>query len=1611
MAHQLDVEWTDPARPSVAVIGTVQDHPDLHSKFTAVMDHCRIELDKPVPGQLSAKINPDIIIRSMDDKHLFRQKKPFKEQGGRMDFLNNKWLKKRISQESAIIMLMPFGADWNNEEWATYERRAVVRYSSIWNASSSYGYALLLVVVQIGQSGGPAHPDKDSLNERLEKFKSNINIDPQLFLHVKASDFDVKSMNNGTFGSTSPGSTVAVGIMMQKLYRLVRDSSLAYYNNQIKRATQTMEYRVSQVSMSPGNQKASRTQDVTEVGMIRGKYCLKAGIYSEYNGNPDHALNYYRKAFQTLTSIIENTSETKLEATQYWCEFANYKICNRLLQLGQIKDAIKQLESFMDGMKGHYTDCQEYIYLGWLSKQYVTFIDLLDITYLPAAAESTGINADNTAYLNMCRSQYYISAAKLEGQRIKSFAKILPRENITASTNRNSMFSVTSLLLTPLYMQISANDKREKRTSIFRHRGATDTNEINIINSMDIELALQSASLDDTTADKLLQGIPGMSENDIENKERLLDNFSQVMLLLDKALETTPLLHKRRRAHIQAQMAEELMTQGKFDQAATQLTPAIKLLCKEQWIPLVIPLLRKKMACAIYLGKAQDYLDAAMRLYGLGSGTSALLPRYERDELHRDILSTMTSYGRPEKSAYILRSDNRSSSSGSLATGNIHESIFLRPEFGMAAPSGTILEKRLPNNFTYQTSNITYDTNKMQLFHIDISFNNKETVEVAGPSLCYELKIKSLFQSCMKFAEIVVHWSDNFLVQRVVNIGCKDLQDYSIDEVPPIEALLEFEYNKVVTIPLTLDLPESRVRKVMGKSLQECYICVESIDFVLRSTFEKKNSNHIAIKDNENSLSTMLSTSDNANSIPKEGTCSTTAPKNENIDIVDFILKCHTVPDRILRSRRQDEALGIVPKTYKEYSVTSSVRASSGAVGPTTSLSSISPTILTQDNSLFRVLHIVKPRGQVRFNQRLMRRANNTCSTTVHQDVPISRLHSDLDHKSHASLKRLSTSFMTQGINKLKKIDRLLDAVQEESKLNEIGESEGYFTLLQGCIHRINIAFDTCGNAISSGKLYLSSNSDPQTDPTGMDALFWYPNIHELTTTGANTDTASYHPIRTNDSLQPAEPILLPEQEPSSSFIVPLFLCSSKTQVVDVRLNMEYVPHKTAVESSLIKEFILHINFIDPIECKIDLSSNGNTHPAAALALERVNEDVDLQTQQMSGEHGAVLRGDLLALSTTIHCTNSLNGSINITSAKIVPISPDFGEEPIFDVLADEEEENCDADVVPVVIDNDGFTSVGTSGDHSVSSKLGHFLNESTILTKGEAYVGVVDMQCRLGKYEQTTDELLATLGSSTLSPDSTKIDKSNGKSCRLGDIYVEWSRVDDRLLCDPSIFMAKGISPPASQQHTTMPSFSSTDDVSNKEETATEDNCNSIDYSWIPTLGALSESLGVDSFVPSASAVSGRDDTRALNLFVKRTRVSTRCFDASTVRVLDSPFTIDVILDSKAYIGKPIKCQIYIKNNLKKMEKLTVVIPQNSVKNQNDNSTDEYTLGEFLIAGPLLQSITIVPGTTHIVDLMLVPLECGNVNAPEIVILWPKCGQKIHELKKSIFVAPEAYQ
>ena len=82
--------------------------------------------------------------------------------------------------------------------------------------------------------------------------------------------------------------------------------------------------------------------------------------------------------------------------------------------------------------------------------------------------------------------------------------------------------------------------------------------------------------------------------------------------------------------------------------AYTNLGVCADLLAVENWSALLVPFLRKRMACAIYLGRSRAYLRCAMTLYSLAVDDKSkhLLGRYEREELHRDLMSVVSSYGR-----------------------------------------------------------------------------------------------------------------------------------------------------------------------------------------------------------------------------------------------------------------------------------------------------------------------------------------------------------------------------------------------------------------------------------------------------------------------------------------------------------------------------------------------------------------------------------------------------------------------------------------------------------------------------------------------------------------------------------------------------------------------------------------------------------------------------------------------------------------------------------------------------------------------------------------------------------------------------------------------------
>jgi len=67
------------------------------------------------------------------------------------------------------------------------------------------------------------------------------------------------------------------------------------------------------------------------------------------------------------------------------------------------------------------------------------------------------------------------------------------------------------------------------------------------------------------------------------------------------------------------------------------LTPAIELLSSEGWSDAVIPILTKKIECAIYLGRPREYLVAALMLYSLASSSSSYSNTLQTKETIRNI--------------------------------------------------------------------------------------------------------------------------------------------------------------------------------------------------------------------------------------------------------------------------------------------------------------------------------------------------------------------------------------------------------------------------------------------------------------------------------------------------------------------------------------------------------------------------------------------------------------------------------------------------------------------------------------------------------------------------------------------------------------------------------------------------------------------------------------------------------------------------------------------------------------------------------------------------------------------------------------------------------------
>jgi hypothetical protein len=317
--------------------------------------------------------------------------------------------------------------------------------------------------------------------------------------------------------------------------------------------------------------------------------------------------------------------------------------------------------------------------------------------------------------------------------------------------------------------------------------------------------------------------------------EKKVDHKALIIDLLKKALDSLNPQFKRRKSQIRYLMAKQFMIQGKYELASLNLTPGIEILMKEMWAKPLVAMLRKKMACALYLGRTREYLLAALRLSTVaaaGNAATALgIDRHERDELHRDIISVFTCTSPPSEN-YLesLRLDTSDAGVGYVG-------VTWRPQFGVAAVEGSPAEYSLPDGYVME-----FCEGGVDLFRVKVTFSPSNVF--VGQALRIIVTVTSLFQGCLSFADMSLHFTDELIVQNIVHDGSSagdstggvvmtpgsaKLQSSGPSGVA-IPASLIFPPNSPVTFSLEVIIPESSVG---GHA--DTYLCLEKIRLLLRT--------------------------------------------------------------------------------------------------------------------------------------------------------------------------------------------------------------------------------------------------------------------------------------------------------------------------------------------------------------------------------------------------------------------------------------------------------------------------------------------------------------------------------------------------------------------------------------------------------------------------------------------------------------------------------------------------------------------------------------------------------------------------------------------------------
>ena len=553
---------------------------------------------------------------------------------------------------------------------------------------------------------------------------------------------------------------------MKRLTKAVRDFSAGYYVSQGKRLR--------------GMERLIRPSEYLLIARMN----FKVAFFYEFQLQMSRALRNYKQCYASLVDL-HKLSKVKTEIMSQIkavAELVNFKLCQMQLKSGSVKEASQQ---FRQHVKVFGASSSHFLWIdhAWAADQYLIYVSLL--THFSI----------NTNHTDADRSYYYHRAALCTQMRQTAFQQ---RQRTNSVEEIETLFNKYSGLVAeePKYFGSSPRY----------------INNSTVPSKLTASSAVTGPPLDSTDFWSISLHYQFLAEEKVNHTD-------EILALLQKSLKNINPLHKRRKSHIRSLIAKQLMSIGDYDMASAHLSALIDFLHREQWSFCAIPVLRKKMLCAVYLGRPREYIPAALKLYKI-----AVLDEFfeseDRMELHRDVMSVIQNSEKP--TAEFLEGIR---DTDSKINDNNYVSLPLRPEYGAAAIDTHPPEYFLPDSYTVELGDLSNG-----LFQIDISYE-KKAIEI-GHHVVSHLSVTSLFQDVVCFTEMFAHFTDDVIIQKFVHTDGKsdvvNVETESTSTTNITHACLEFHPKVKTVFSFKMFIPETSLFKDDTN-----HICLERLVLIM----------------------------------------------------------------------------------------------------------------------------------------------------------------------------------------------------------------------------------------------------------------------------------------------------------------------------------------------------------------------------------------------------------------------------------------------------------------------------------------------------------------------------------------------------------------------------------------------------------------------------------------------------------------------------------------------------------------------------------------------------------------------------------------------------------